>query len=419
MCHRGVGLPRVRKTCTVPQVAKAVLKGHHMPTIRVPSPVRLKTGIRETLKEKLVYVAPGVQNVSFEHEEERKPVLVLEYTGTLEENILKGKVSDMVRDFARGFMEVQKEILFYRRDVVPRNNTPIYEELQRRGWIHVYEPGRVLLSGPVKRLFDFFDGAFEQIGARYGAISDKYPVLIGADTLQTADYFASFPHHITLASHLVEEVEGIKAFQSKAMEGSVEFAPLKKVTGHVCSPAVCFHLYQALAGRDLGEEVVCRTAVGPCFRYESGNLQTLERLWDFTMREIIFVGASHKVDALRLSAMEPVMELVDILGLKAYIETASDPFFVNNYAGQTFFQLSHKTKYELRLALPQKEGASLAAGSFNWHQQFFGGKFGIVAEGSAAGTACVAFGVERWVYAFLSQYGLDRDTWPKTLLERW
>lgn len=389
-----------------------------MKKITLPSPVRLKQGIRQTLKEKLVYVAQGVKGVSFENAQEKKPLIVLEYEGDMDENLLKGKASDMVRAFARGFMEVEKEILFDRQDVEPINHDPIYEQLLERGWVHAYETGRVLLSGPAKRLFDFFDNEFAKIGQRYGAIPDKYPVLIGVDTLKKADYFASFPHHITIASHLVEDIEGIKAFQSKAEEGVVDFSPIDKESGHVCSPAVCFHLYQALEGQTL-DEVVCRTAVGPCFRYESGNMATLERLWDFTMREIIFVGPSDKVDALRQSAMEPVMELVDNLGLQSHIETASDPFFVNNYAGQTFFQLSHKTKYELLLTLPQQEGKAIAAGSFNWHQQFFGGKFGIKAEGEEAGTACVAFGVERWVYAFLSQYGLDQSRWPTYLLENW
>ena len=33
------------------------------------------------------------------------------------------------------------------------------------------------------------------------------------------------------------------------------------------------------------------TAAGHCFRYESRNIRGLERLWDFTMREIIYCGA--------------------------------------------------------------------------------------------------------------------------------
>ncbi|MBU1537393.1 hypothetical protein KKF84_18905, partial [Myxococcota bacterium] len=283
-----------------------------MSLYKIPSPVRLKAGVRETLMEKLVYVAPGISRVEFENAEEAKPLIVVEYHGEMEENLLRGKISDTVRSFARGFIDVEKEILFDRRDVRPINDLPVYEKMIEAGWIHCYETGRVLLSGPAKRLFDFFDARFAAMGERYGAVSDKYPVLIGVDTLKKADYFSSFPHHITLASHLVEDVEKIQAFSDKAQEGIVDFEPLEKNTGHICSPAVCFHLYQALENRVL-DKVVCRTAVGPCFRYESVNMATLERLWDFSMRDIIFVGPSDEVDVLRQSAMDPVMELVDQL----------------------------------------------------------------------------------------------------------
>ena len=38
-------------------------------------------------------------------------------------------------------------------------------------------------------------------------------------------------------------------------------------------------------------------------------------------------------------------------------------------------------------------------------------------DGSAAESGCVGFGLERWVYAFLSQRGLDRDAWPARVRE--
>jgi hypothetical protein len=392
-----------------------------MSVIKIQSPVRLKPSVITTLKEKLVYVAKGVSKVEFENLEERKPIIVIEYTGDLDKNLLRGKVSDAVRDFARGVIEVEKEILFDRRDVKPINSDPIYEKLMELEWIHEYEVGRISLDGPALRLFNFFEAEFVKLADIYDATPIKFPTLISVKTLKKADYFASFPHHITLATHLVEDIEGIKEFTEKEQnsEGDVDFSGVVNKTEHVCSPAVCFHLYQALEDRTL-EKVVAKTAVGSCFRYESTNMNTMARLWDFTMREIIFVGPTDEVDALRQSAMEPVMALVDNLGLKSHIETASDPFFVGNYAGQTFYQLSHKTKYELQLYLPHDGESSLAAGSFNWHQAFFGSKFNITAhDNTESGTACVAFGVERWVYAFISQYGIDQKNWPKYLLENW
>jgi hypothetical protein len=34
-------------------------------------------------------------------------------------------------------------------------------------------------------------------------------------------------------------------------------------------------------------------------------------------------------------------------------------------------------------------------------------------DGSLAETACMGFGIERWVYGFLSQKGPERSAWPE------
>jgi seryl-tRNA synthetase len=55
----------------------------------------------------------------------------------------------------------------------------------------------------------------------------------------------------------------------------------------------------------------------------------------------------------------------------------------------------------------------VALGSFNYHQDFFGRSFGIAdGGGEPVHTACIGFGLERLVLAFLAQYGLDRAAWP-------
>ena len=44
---------------------------------------------------------------------------------------------------------------------------------------------------------------------------------------------------------------------------------------------------------------------------------------------------------------------------------------------------------------------------------FFGEAFGIrLPDGSAAASACVAFGIERWTLAFLAAHGTDARHWP-------
>lgn len=98
--------------------------------------------------------------------------------------------------------------------------------------------------------------------------------------------------------------------------------------------------------------------------------------------------------------------------LAGEIRTASDPFFTAPDADtKTYFQLSSESKYEVSLLLPG--GERLAVGSHNYHSNFFGRVFKVdVESGGPMHSVCVAFGLERWVHAFLQQHGCDVAGWP-------
>jgi seryl-tRNA synthetase len=72
-------------------------------------------------------------------------------------------------------------------------------------------------------------------------------------------------------------------------------------------------------------------------------------------------------------------------------------------------------KFEIRAKLPFK-GSTLAVGSYNYHQDFFGRTLNItLPDGAPAHTGCTAFGLERMAYAFLAQYGFDQKQWPEVV----
>lgn len=70
------------------------------------------------------------------------------------------------------------------------------------------------------------------------------------------------------------------------------------------------------------------------------------------------------------------------------------------------------SKYELRLNINEKK--DIAVGSFNLHGMAFTSAFNIrVRNCKNAVTGCVGFGIERWVLAFLCQYGKEEKNWPE------
>jgi seryl-tRNA synthetase len=153
------------------------------------------------------------------------------------------------------------------------------------------------------------------------------------------------------------------------------------------------------------------------FRNEQAGEDVLERLRDFTVREIVFLGEQPAVRELRRSAMDLAHRLVEELGLSGYTEVASDPFFMPGGAERELAQLIAESKFELRLRI--SAGRSVAVASFNHTGRVFTDRFAIsLADGQAAASGCAGFGLERWAYAFASQYGVDESDWPEAV-QRW
>jgi len=154
---------------------------------------------------------------------------------------------------------------------------------------------------------------------------------------------------------------------------------------------------------------------GKCFRFESSNISDMRRLWDFTMREVVFLGARDPLLEARNRSIEMMADFLREHRLAGEIRTASDPFFIAPDAiSKTYFQLSADSKYEVSLLLPN--GERTAVGSHNYHSDFFGRAFHTdVENGGPMHSVCVAFGLERWVYAFMLQHGTDVAKWPDVI----
>ena len=138
------------------------------------------------------------------------------------------------------------------------------------------------------------------------------------------------------------------------------------------SPTVCHHLYHLLSQTKLKNNIVA-TAKGHCFRYESKNMSFLERLWNYTMREIIFIGSEKHVKNSLLLSQKLIIKVLNDFDLIYKIESASDPFFGEKAGEKSLFQKSFKLKYEVRSKIPFNN-STIAVGSFNNAQDFFGKK---------------------------------------------
>jgi hypothetical protein len=238
---------------------------------------------------------------------------------------------------------------------------------------------RLTLRGTATALPGWFDGQFRSMALEAGAVERVFPASIPGATLRRAGFFDAFP-------------DGASPAGAGAPADS--FRP----------PAVCYHAYAALAGGVL-ETPILLTAAQTCFRDADRGSDDDARLWQFTMREIVFVGAGPWVAEQRSTWTRRARAFAERLQLEAAVEPATDPFFGDVSRGRRLIQQLKHLKDELRLAAGPR---TIAAASFNSHETFFGSRFSLtLGDGTVAHSGCAAFGLERWTLAFLAQRGED------------
>lgn len=266
--------------------------------------------------------------------------------------------------------------------------------------------GQATLSGPLLALADRLDRRFVAMARRWEAEELRFPVLIAAAELERIDYFRSFPHLATFASCLDAGEANLERFTSGEPvtgDGRVQLTELAAVR-EVLTPAACYHLYAHHRGQELtGPRWFTTRAT--CFRREE-YYRPLERQWSFTMREIVVMGTAAEAQTFLEEATADVDALVEELGIPLSWAMATDPFFRPSRNPQYLMQRIDPTKHELLFE------DRLAIASKNLHHDHFGRAFAIQRDAAPVHTACVAFGVERWLAAFVHHFGPDHSDWP-------
>jgi seryl-tRNA synthetase len=373
--------------------------------------------LREELLKRLPYVSEKLVSYS------------LNETGEAVCFGLRGESDDEADRVAERIMVVvSKLVAGYReggrRTLVRRGRSPAYRDdphpaLLNAGELFRFGRGRFGLGPVVIELVTSLDRCILEAFRELAPIAYQFPALIGADVLDRCRYLKNFPSSLSLVTHLREDLPLLQAFAEEAgwKDGALEFpeAAQSKVEC-LLAPSICFHWYAWMSGAVLRTAAPAITAIGKCFRYESSALEGLERLWDFTMREVVFVGPAEHVRRQRDRCIELSARLLDELELSYEISTATDPFFVDSFAVQAAFQQGFELKHELLTPLPYKDRL-LAVGSVNFHQDFFGRSFQIEAQGRSAETACIGIGLERLALAVMAQHGTRPEQWPVKLRE--
>jgi len=268
------------------------------------------------------------------------------------------------------------------------------------------ENGQSALSGKALRLFKRLDLLFLNWAAEFQSSQYHFPTFIPADELVRLDYFANFPHLVTMPVTLESSDENLERFaQGSTLDDAgnlnlTELAPVRDVF----TPAACYHFYIDMQSSSLAQAKYVTTRA-TCIRKEERYLP-LQRQWSFSMREMVCVGSAEEVTDFLAEARQRITRFFKDSGLPIKWMDATDPFFKPARNPKYLMQKLDPVKTEMVF------GDSLAIGSVNFHRNYFGEAFQILRNGEDAYSGCLAFGLERWMYASLAYFGLDEALWP-------
>ncbi len=374
------------------------------------------------IEKESVFVSPQIDRIVVT-DDLKSAKLIARDGANMEEVADKAKrfLDVMVRQVS-GF-EIKVFVDTKRKDTGPYQ-IGVNDGLVERGWMHDYGKGQVAYSGPVLKLAQLINEKAGELYKRsYNATDGHFPAMIDADTLHKCGYFDSHPNAVTFVGNVVEDFDAIEEFRraNSCSEGALLPQPEHiHIDGMCLNPAACFPCYPTLKGKTYltGE---CFTWMGRVFRYESRNINGLDRLYEFNVRELVFVGTEEYVRECRAKALPIVEELATFFDIDCQVQTATDPFFATVSAAKKFWQAAQEVKNEIKIPALGNDGSTkmLACGSINLHGNFFGKRFEFYcANGEPAQTGCVGLGIERWVLAAFTQHGFEPHRWPEAVRNR-
>jgi seryl-tRNA synthetase len=386
--------------------------------LRAPVPLALAPEI----ERRVLFVSSEVTGFELESDDAGVHAVTMFADAPLDADALAAKLDYVIDNDVRTQLVTPPKVIW--SSAHERQAHDLYAALADSGIAYEAGEGQVAVGEPLLSLMDYFDRAVLALLAEdFTAREYRYPTLIETATLETAGYLKAFPQHLMFVTRLRNDIDvyrGFQAAQAAQAVGGVGPEVLGSCgnVDYCLPPTMCYHTFRQFAGRNLEpDRLHVVTARGKSFRFEAGYSAGLERLWDFTIREIVFLGSRDEVLSARETFMRKAFAFIEDLGLSGHCEVGNDPFFCGpDTSGRIWSQRLLELKYELRL--PVAPDRTIAVGSFNFHDDLFGRAFGIGggADGSTPiRSGCVGFGLERLTYAFACQYGLDPRDWPTSV----
>ena len=291
----------------------------------------------------------------------------------------------------------------------------IYQHLNFAG-VNKLDEGMICLDDKALFLYKYFDEVFKKIAfsADDNCIEKLYPVMLPTTQYKKTGYLRNSPQYALFCCCVCEDIKKLQNLEAN-VDGN-QIKKYLKYPKYALSPSACFHSYIEYQNKTL-EKCQLLTFTQSVFRNEGRfNYSEFGRLKDYHVREIVLFGNMDYVVRKRMEIMNKAIQILKNFNLNGDVEVSADAFIVPKMQKYKKIQFFDKSKYEMHLKYQDK--SKIAVASFNLHGTAFTDPFKIKINGcEEAVTGCVGFGLERWVLAFLSQYGTNVSEWPTQIKE--
>jgi seryl-tRNA synthetase len=246
------------------------------------------------------------------------------------------------------------------------------------------------------------------LGAGLAAEVMRFPPVMPRAIVEQSGYVQAFPHLLGTVHCFAGGDAAHLALVDQLARGGDGWLAAQRPTDSVLTPACCYPVYSAVAGRGQvppGGHVA--EVQSWCFRHEPSPDPA--RMQAFRQREFVCMGAPAATVSFRQAWQGLAQDFLQRLGLPHRLAAATDPFF--GWHGEVLATLQRDSGLKNELLVPVADAESwTACVSFNLHGEHFSRPCDLrQAGGDLAHTACVGFGLERLALALFRHHGFQLD----------
>jgi hypothetical protein len=366
------------------------------------------------LLRNVCWIDPNIIGVRRSYHE--PDVLYVQYSGTEIPALVIRSIEEAGRDIAKLCKRVPQRVVF-EYGTRGSSQKDHLVDLKGSGSLALVD-GALVASGLLLLLMQGIDRELLRFARRLNAKEFEFGSTLPLAAAKRCGILDNYPHQAYFLSNLrcgIDQVKKLRSIPSDELE-RFDWPAAISDPNSIMAPAICYHYWRSIQeGGSFRLPIEIGTAVGRCFRFELPAPPSPYRLREFKMREVFAVGLPKAVNDIRRESLQYLQNLLAAWKLSGQVQTAWDPFFVDQYAAKRMLQLGSELKLELQVWLPF-DGQSIAVASVNDHLDFFARNYEVPDQMSGTLTSCcVAFGIERLALAIVGQHGIDPEIWPEEL----